>query len=260
MNSRQDDELTTWLVKAGALSEADRSVMAALEARAGGGMDSVLLETGRVSEATLSDALAQVFGMPPLSPQTDLPPEPGAAGRLPGEVARRLLACPIRHRADGLVVVVRHPPSRQDVDELTSLLGGALYLVIAPEVRLHQALHLAYGWPLEPRWRALLSALQGTVAASWVERPSGGHGAERSNAWSLSRAEVTRQLEAATSRTAVCDTVLRAVGSRPACRAVVGVRERRVHGWGRAGDLHGLLFDTHLPQLQTGTDLERMFS
>lgn len=260
MKLHQDDELLNWLVAAGLLSDQDREVVVAAEAKFGGGVDSVLLETGQMSEAAMTDALAQTFSIPPASLETDFPPTQDAVERIPEDVAMRLGVCPLRPRAEGLVIAVKRPATPADLDELTRLIDGTLYLVITPEVRLREALHRGYGLPLQSRWRGLLAALSDADLSSWVESTSSGHNADGSDALCLSSDEVTGQLAATTSRSAACDVVLRAVGSRPECRAVVGVRERRLYGWGRAGDFQGLLFDMRVPLVPERSDLETMFA
>lgn len=258
MTAHQDDELTAWLVAAGALTDQDRESMAAMEREFGGGVDSLLLETGRVSEAVMTEALAQVFAIPPASCELDFPPAQDAVECLPPDVATRLNLCPLRRREEGLVVAVMRPPSSAEIEELTRRIVGPLYLVITPEVRLREALHHGYGLPLASRWRGLLAALLSNDRAAWTTSTPGTQVATRTASWCFPHDEVTRQLAEATSRSTACDIVLQALGSRPACRAVVGMREQRLYGWGRAGDFQGTLFDTRAPLLAAGSDLERM--
>jgi MshEN domain len=105
----------------------------------------LLVQWGWVESAAISRALAEQYEMEFL----DLDAaeiDPAAVQRLPAKQARDRNAIPIRFIEDGrLLVGVADPTDVGNCDELRTLLGGKVRLVVVDQVELHRALAREYG-------------------------------------------------------------------------------------------------------------------
>src|SRR6266540_3184707 len=104
----------------------------------------LLVQWGWVESAAISRALAEQYDLEYL----DLDAaeiDPAAAARLPAKEARRRNAIPIRFLDDGRILVgVADPTDVGACDELRSLLGGAISLVVVDQTELQRALAREY--------------------------------------------------------------------------------------------------------------------
>jgi len=105
----------------------------------------LLVQWGWVESAAISRALAEQYEMEFLdldAAEIDLL----AVERLAGKEARDRNAIPIRFIEDGrLLVGVADPTDVGNCDELRTLLGGKVRLVVVDQVELHRALAREYG-------------------------------------------------------------------------------------------------------------------
>jgi hypothetical protein len=104
----------------------------------------LLVHSGWVDSGAISRALAEQYELEFVDlDATDV--DPAAVARLSAKEARRRNAIPIHVLDDGrLVVGVADPTDVGAVDELRTLLGGAVSLVVVDQVELHRALAREY--------------------------------------------------------------------------------------------------------------------
>jgi MSHA biogenesis protein MshE len=104
----------------------------------------LLVQWGWVESAAISRALAEQFDMDFF----DLDAaeiDPAAVERLPAREARMRNSIPIRFLEDGrLLVGVADPTDVGACDELRTMLGGAVSLVVVDQMELHRALAREY--------------------------------------------------------------------------------------------------------------------
>ena len=105
----------------------------------------LLVQWGWVESAAISRALAEQYEMEFLDlDAAEL--DPTAVERLSAREARDRNAIPIRLIEDGrLLVGVADPTDVGNCDELRTLLGGKVRLVVVDQVELHRALSREYG-------------------------------------------------------------------------------------------------------------------
>jgi hypothetical protein len=104
----------------------------------------LLVQWGWVESSAISRALAEQYEMEYLDlDAAEIDPE--AVARLPAKEARARNAIPIRFLEDGrLLVGVADPTDIGSCDELRSLLGGKVRVVVVDQVELHRALAREY--------------------------------------------------------------------------------------------------------------------
>lgn len=126
----------------------------------GGGLDTVLLELGLVTEERLTQYLALAAGVPPATAAEVGTVATEAAARVPRALAERTRAVPLALVDDGLRVLVCEPVEIALLEELADQLDLGVQPVIAPEFRWHLAMGHAYGWPVPARFTALAAQLE----------------------------------------------------------------------------------------------------
>ena len=104
----------------------------------------LLVQWGWVESSAISRALAEQYELEFVDlDSTEV--EPAAVGRLPAAEARNRGAIPIRVLDDDrLLVGVADPTDVGACDELRTLLGGKVTLVVVDQVELHRALAREY--------------------------------------------------------------------------------------------------------------------
>ena len=132
----------------------------------GGDLPTNLLELGAVREDMLTAILAESLGLEP-APLGRLASPPQRILRLvPGELALRHGIYPLDLVLDGgaraLVVATSEPLAASVEDDLGFALELSIRQVIAPLVRVHQAIADSYGIPLDRRYLRLLAKLDGS--------------------------------------------------------------------------------------------------
>src|SRR5690349_3032945 len=141
------------LVAAPVADEAQR-----VQAAQGGGLDTALLELG-LDENQLLGALAQVSGLPSID-LTDFEPNPDVAKLIPPKLAERLKVVPLSLEGNTLHVACAEPVPQAELNEVGFLLGKALALWVAPEVRLRDWMTALFGVSLQEREVRLLGRLR----------------------------------------------------------------------------------------------------
>ena len=104
----------------------------------------LLVQWGWVESAAISRALAEQYDMPFLD-LGEVTFDPAAVARLDARDARNRDAIPICTLDDGLLLVgVADPTDVGACEELRSLLGGSISLVVVDQVALHRAFQQLY--------------------------------------------------------------------------------------------------------------------
>jgi hypothetical protein len=136
--------LGSLLVREGLISNEQLELALIDQQETGLRVGELLVQWGWVESAAISRALAEQFDLD----FVDLDAEkidPAAVARLSARDARSHNALPIRFLEDGrLLVGVADPTDVGSCDELRSLLGGKVRLVVVDQVELHRALARAY--------------------------------------------------------------------------------------------------------------------
>lgn len=165
MGLRLDTKLSRLLLDEGKLVREALEDAVQQQVVHGGALDTLLLELHLVSEADIADALVRSWDCAPVSRKEREDPDALAITRLPSRMAVAMGLCPFKLDEDGLHVMVAAPVDQELLSEVGGLCGFELVPHVVCEVRLHQALHRAYGVTLEDRYAALLAQLDGEDAA-----------------------------------------------------------------------------------------------
>jgi hypothetical protein len=142
----------------------------------GGDLATNLLEIGAVREEVLAPLLAESVGLP-AAPWGPLPaPEPRVLRLIPGELALRHGIFPLEQADRALVVATAEPLAAAIEDDLGFALDLSIRQVVAPLVRVRQAIAEHYGIPLQRRYLRLVARLDGTADPSPSAAPPPGRG------------------------------------------------------------------------------------
>lgn len=127
----------------------------------GGDLPTNLLELHAVREEDLIQNLAESFQLP-AAPAGALPaPDPAILRSLPAEVAFRHGIFPLAREGSSLFIATSEPLSQAVEEDLSFSLNVSLSQVIAPLVRIRQAIAACYGIPLDRRMMRLVARLEG---------------------------------------------------------------------------------------------------
>jgi hypothetical protein len=154
------------LTRANLISEGELARALDVQSFAGGRVGTLLLERAILSEEDLGKTLALQHGCGhvPWNALADLPPETLAV--LPERFALKYFAVPYE-RGEGYVkMALRDPGDLRILDELVFVTGLKVFVAVAPEVRIYQALEKYYGKLRAPRFALLAEKL------SRLRRPS----------------------------------------------------------------------------------------
>src|SRR4051812_12890586 len=156
--------LSSILVQRGAASMRAVEDAIARQVFHGGDLPTNLLELGGVREDMLTAILAESLGLE-AAPVGRLASPPQRILRLvPGELALRhgIYPLDLDDQARALVVATAEPLADAVQDDLGFALDLAIRQVVAPMVRIRQAIADSYGIPLERRYLRLLAKLDGS--------------------------------------------------------------------------------------------------
>lgn len=123
----------------------------------GGTLDTVLLELGAVSEASILQALADVSQLRQVN-LADFEPNLSASAHLPLGLAQKLNIVPLSLDGNALHVACAFPIPRAKLKNLGFVLGRRIELWVALECRLRAWQAALYGLELEPRYARLVGA------------------------------------------------------------------------------------------------------
>jgi hypothetical protein len=211
------------LVRSGRL-QADELDRALREQRVSGGtLGTHLVRLGFLSEADLSEALADIYGVPAASRESlEAAPEE-LLGLLSPEFARRHLACPFREDEAGLHVALGDPSDLLALQEAAFLAGRRIAAHAAPEFLIHEVLVHRLGHTEEP-----LLHRPGDEAPT---RPQ----PEPDTAEPPPLARLGERLAGASSRDEVLDAVLEDLSGRVPRGALLALRAERAVLWRSCG-------------------------
>lgn len=135
-------------------------VEAALERQRaeGGALDTALLELGKISEAGVLQALADVSGMRAVN-LADFEPGADVAELIPAKLSEQLRAVPLSVDGDALHVASAFPVATRALEEIAQLLGKRLEPWVAIECRIEDWASQIYKRPPHARFASLLAAL-----------------------------------------------------------------------------------------------------
>ena len=230
----------------------------------GGGLDTLLLELGVIDEETLAGALCIAWDTTPAPRMYARKPTANATAMLPGRIASAAGICPIFSDEEGLHIMLRGPVDNALLQEVKDITACDLVAHVVPEVRLHRALHVAYGTPLEERFASLAQQLDSEAGFSSVVReatPELGASSvlevdgNTTDAWSL--AEALSQLDAQVRRADVAEVVVAYARQFLPFAALFGIRGDVAVGWARSGPSESVQFTRRLLPVPIGSLLER---
>jgi hypothetical protein len=211
------------LVGSGRL-QADELDRALREQRVSGGtLGTHLVRLGYLSEADLSEALADVYGVPEATREELVRAPAELLDLLSPEFAQRHLACPFREDEAGLHVALGDPADLLALQEAAFLAGRRIVAHAAPEFVIHETLVRKLGRAEEP-----LLHRPGDEAPP-AARPE----AEAAETRPLAR--LGDRLATASSRDEVLDAVLGALSERVTRGALFALRAERAVLWRTCG-------------------------
>lgn len=143
------------------------------QAEHGGALDTALLELRLLREPEVLHALGDAAGLRPVN-LADFEPNPEVASFIPPKVAERLCVVPLSLDGNTLHVACGYPVARQELDEVSFLLGKTLELWVGIETRIREWISVIYRQPLAPRYATMLASLEsaeGSVAGGEQGQP-----------------------------------------------------------------------------------------
>lgn len=138
----------------------------------GGALDTALLELRLLREPEVLHALGDAAGLRPVN-LADFEPNLEVASFIPPKVAERLCVVPLSLDGSTLHVACGYPVARQELDEVSFLLGKTLELWVGIETRIREWISVIYRLPLAPRHATMLASLES------AEEGVGGQGAPK---------------------------------------------------------------------------------
>lgn len=160
--------LSSILVQRGAVTMRAVEEAIARQVFHGGDLATNLLELGAVHEDVLTAILAETASLPAAAPGR-LPAPPARVLRLvPGELALRhgIFPLELEPEARALVVATAEPLAPAVEDDLGFALDLAIVQIVAPLVRIRQAIAEHYGIPAERRFLRIIARLDGQADPS----------------------------------------------------------------------------------------------
>jgi hypothetical protein len=140
----------------------------------GGKIGTSLIELGYVREDDLARFLSGKLAVPFVDSARLLAIPPEIIDLIPRELALKYRVIPIYRTKKQLNLVMSDPADLKAIDEISFITGFIIKPVIAPEVRLVQALGKYYQYEIEPRYQQIIDRIEqgkedGQPAASAVE-------------------------------------------------------------------------------------------
>lgn len=126
----------------------------------GGKIGTSLIELGFVNEVDLARFLGKKLAVPYVSPEKLKKISAETIAALPIELALKYQAIPLKLEKKKLVLAMVDPSDLKAVDEISFATGFIIRPVIAPEVRLMEALSVYYQAEVGPRYLQIASRLE----------------------------------------------------------------------------------------------------
>lgn len=233
----------------------------------GGSLGTNLLEAGVLTEEQLIKALGEAYELPTANKADVDAISPHIPRLFPQVFAESYHLVPYRLEADTLSVLVTGQPDRQLIDRIRQRLALSVSPYITSEIRLHYAMNQLYSAELLPRYKTLLSKIDGSTV---VSEPAAARPATMLS-WGVSSAhvalpaekqpesvnlrDVLARLEFATDRDTIVELLMRAVRAIFDFVALFQVQGETLHGW-RATDPAAT---QRVAQISLGVELPSVF-
>jgi type IV pilus assembly protein PilB len=150
------------LIEMKLIDDTQRAEALQLQEKSGKQLGAILIEKRTISEADLYQALSRQSGIPYIALRPGLY-EPAAAAMVPGETARRLHVLPMFKVRDTLTLATADPQAIPALDEIQSITGGKLCLVLSRPEAITKCHFDAYS--ADQASRALDGGMQGLGGA-----------------------------------------------------------------------------------------------
>jgi hypothetical protein len=126
----------------------------------GGKIGSSLIELGFVTEEDLAQFLSKKLAVPYVSPKKLLAIPPDVISLIPRDLALKYKAIPISLEKRRLDLVMADPADLTAIDEIGFITGFIVKPLVAPEVRLVQALGKYYQMEIDPRFQHIIERME----------------------------------------------------------------------------------------------------
>ena len=109
----------------------------------GGNLTTALVKTGAISEADLTKFLAELYGVPSVD-LSNFQPDPGVVKLIPSDVASKFQVVPLSRTGRRLTVAMANPANIFAIDDIKFITGCEVQPVVAPEGMVKKAIDKAY--------------------------------------------------------------------------------------------------------------------
>ncbi|MBI4388016.1 MAG: type II/IV secretion system protein [Candidatus Omnitrophica bacterium] len=107
-------------------------------------LGTILVQMGFISEHQLLEVLSAQLSLPYLDPTT-IPVDKAVLGKVSAKVAQHYHIFPIRFEHNGVLIVSNDPHNSEVMEELRAILGTEIYLALAEQKKINQAIQRYYG-------------------------------------------------------------------------------------------------------------------
>lgn len=126
----------------------------------GGKIGTSLIELGYVTEENLARFLSKKLAVPYVSPEQLLTIPPDVISLIPQELALKYRVIPISLEKRRLNLVMADPADLKAIDDIGFITGLIVKPVVAPEVRLVQALGKYYQFDIDSRFQLIIERIE----------------------------------------------------------------------------------------------------
>lgn len=216
----------------------------------GGKIGTSLIELGYLNEEDLARFLARKLAVPYVGAEQLLSIDPEIIALVPAALACKYRVIPLKREKKRLQLVMADPADLGAIDEIAFITGFVVQPLIAPEIRLLQALGVYYQFGVDERTRQVIArlacqppAVKAEVAPALPPLPTASAKEELEEAevveeagWSellarYSIDHVSRELARAEDRETIADILLHYLGEEFERGALFIVRGDAVSGW-----------------------------
>jgi hypothetical protein len=239
--------LLDMLLEAGLINRAQSDEALKNRVLYGGKIGTSLIELGFIDEEHLAQFLGRKLSVPYIEPARlrDIPATTIAL--LPRGLAVRYRAVPLQLERKRLSLVMADPADLAAVDEIAFSTGFLIKPMVAPEIRLMQALARYYQVELDARYRQIIARLDGLqpsgpsrtaeseppepAAAELEEAEVVEEAGDEGRAVPYDLASLLRDLAAAENRNAIAAALVRFFSETYECVALFLIRRDLATGW-----------------------------
>ncbi len=137
----------------------------------GGKIGTSLIELGYVTEENLARFLSRKLAVPYVAPDHLLAIPPAVIALIPQELALKYRVIPISLEKRRLNLVMADPADLKAIDEISFITGYIVKPLVAPEVRLVQALGKYYQFEIDHRYQQIIDRIEELKAAAAAAAP-----------------------------------------------------------------------------------------